>query len=66
MTAGDLVFQGAGGEFLAFDARTGRQLFRSAVSTVTGSPLTYEVNGKQYVAAATGSTLVAFSLPPAP
>lgn len=66
VTAGDLVFQGAGGEFLAFDARTGRQLFRSPVSTVTGSPLTYEVDGKQYVATATGSTLVTFSLPPAP
>ena len=65
VTAGDLVFQGAGGELLAFDARTGLRLFEAAVGTVTGSPLTYEVNGTQYVAAATGSTLVAFSLPPA-
>lgn len=67
VTAGDVVFQASGGEFYAFDARTGRELFTTSAgqanAAFTGSPMTYQINGKQYVAQAAGSTLLAFSLP---
>ncbi|HEY8571608.1 PQQ-dependent dehydrogenase, methanol/ethanol family [Phenylobacterium sp.] len=55
-TAGGLVFVGApDGEFIALDARTGRQLwsFRTG-SGIHSNPVTYSVGGKQYVAVPTG------------
>ena len=73
VTGGDLVFHGAGGagDFHAFDARTGEQLFRylgdgSAEDQrggIVATPMTYRVNGKQYVAVVTGTTVLAFALP---
>ena len=64
-TAGDLVFQGAGsGGFYALDARDGRVLFRyQDKSGVRASPLTYVVNGRQFVAVAVTNKVVAFTLP---
>jgi len=56
VTAGDLVFAGEPtGELDAFDARTGDLLwqFRTG-SGIHASPITYSVNGVQYVAVATG------------
>jgi alcohol dehydrogenase (cytochrome c) len=55
-TAGDLVFVGTpGGLFLALDARTGRQLWQFRTGTgIHSNPITYSVNGKQYVAVPTG------------
>jgi len=76
-TAGDLVFTGElTGDLLALDARTGKVLYRFN----TGAPMnaglvSYSINGKQYVAVATGSasgfwratpgpaTIALFSLP---
>ncbi|WP_343591229.1 PQQ-dependent dehydrogenase, methanol/ethanol family [Paracidovorax wautersii] len=55
-TAGNLVFQGtADGRFIAYDARTGRQLWQSPTGTgVIAAPSTYMVDGKQYVSIAAG------------
>jgi alcohol dehydrogenase (cytochrome c) len=55
-TAGGLVFAGEStGEFDALDARTGRLLWQfNTGSGIHGSPISYSVNGKQYVAVATG------------
>lgn len=51
-TAGGLVFQGTlDGHFRAYDARTGTQLWEydNQASTM-GGPITYSVDGEQYVA----------------
>ena len=63
-TAGDLVFQGTeDGGFYAFEAATGEQLFHyDAGRTIRSSPLTYEVNGRQYVAVIASDTVLAFAL----
>ncbi|MBM5812717.1 MAG: PQQ-dependent dehydrogenase, methanol/ethanol family [Gammaproteobacteria bacterium] len=55
-TAGGLVFQGRGtGEFVALDADTGRQLHSVDVGTsMMAAPMTYTVNGVQYVAIMAG------------
>jgi len=55
-TAGGLVFAGEPtGEFDAFDARTGELLWQFQTgSGIHGSPITYSVNGKQYVAVPSG------------
>ena len=55
-TAGGLVFTGElTGDFLALDAETGRKLYRFYTgSGILGGVVTYAVNGKQYVAAASG------------
>jgi alcohol dehydrogenase (cytochrome c) len=55
-TAGGLIFVGTPtGEFIALDARNGRQLwqFRTG-SGIHSSPITYSVGGTQYVAVPTG------------
>jgi alcohol dehydrogenase (cytochrome c)/quinohemoprotein ethanol dehydrogenase len=56
-TSGGLVFQGTGsGEFTALDARTGQALWSSPTQTgVMAAPVSYEVDGKQYVAIMVGS-----------
>ncbi len=56
VTAGGLVFAGAPtGELLAFDARSGRLLWRYQTgSGIHGNPVTYSVNGTQYVAVPSG------------
>jgi quinohemoprotein ethanol dehydrogenase len=56
VTAGDLVFQGtADARFRAYDARTGRLLWESPVgSGVIAAPMTYELDGRQYVSIAVG------------
>ena len=51
-TASDLLFVGqTDGYFLALDARTGKELWRFQTGTaIAGAPITYMVNGEQYVA----------------
>jgi len=65
VTAGDVVFQGTGvREFYAFDARTGKQLFKyDAPRPIRASPLTYEVDGRQYVTVVATNTVLTFRLP---
>ncbi|HYF38090.1 MAG TPA: PQQ-dependent dehydrogenase, methanol/ethanol family [Gemmatimonadales bacterium] len=55
-TAGGLVITGAPtGELLAFDARDGRLLWRYQTgSGIHGNPITYSVNGTQYIAVPSG------------
>ncbi|MGH3252687.1 MAG: PQQ-dependent dehydrogenase, methanol/ethanol family [Trebonia sp.] len=55
-TAGDLVFAGEPtGEFHALDARTGEHLWRFQTgSGHHSSPISYSVNGRQYIAAPVG------------
>ncbi len=55
-TRGGLVFTGDEmGHFLAFDAKTGKELWRFQTgSGVNASPITYELDGVQYVAILSG------------
>jgi alcohol dehydrogenase (cytochrome c) len=55
-TGGDLIFAGEPtGEFDAFHARTGELLWQFQTGNgIHGSPMTYSVAGKQYVAVPTG------------
>ena len=55
-TAGNLVFQGGiSGEFAAYDARDGKKLWSVNVgSGISAPPITYEVDGKQYVSLLVG------------
>jgi alcohol dehydrogenase (cytochrome c) len=64
-TASDLVFSGGKeGYFFALDARSGTLLWKAALGgQVNSGPMSYSVNGKQYVTVAAGSSLFAFALP---
>jgi quinohemoprotein ethanol dehydrogenase len=55
-TAGNLVFQGAGDGWLtAYDARSGARLWRfQAGMGIIGAPISYELNGRQYVSVLAG------------
>jgi PQQ-dependent dehydrogenase (methanol/ethanol family) len=55
-TAGNLVFMGEGnGWFNAFNAKTGERLWRFNLGAgVNAPPITYQVNGEQYIAVAAG------------
>jgi quinohemoprotein ethanol dehydrogenase len=55
-TAGNLVFQGtADGRFMAFNATTGDKVWESATGTgVVAGPVTYVVDGRQFVSVAVG------------
>ena len=64
-TAGDIVFQGTeDGGFYGFHAGTGEQLFHyMAPRPVQSSPMTYEVNGTQYVTVISTGSVLTFALP---
>jgi alcohol dehydrogenase (cytochrome c) len=55
-TAGDIIFTAdIEGNFLAFDAKSGEQLYSFNTGSGTrGSPITYAVKGRQYVAVPSG------------
>jgi alcohol dehydrogenase (cytochrome c)/quinohemoprotein ethanol dehydrogenase len=55
-TAGGLVFQGsAAGNFAAFDTASGRQLWTFPAQTgIVAAPVTYTIDGQQYVAVMAG------------
>ncbi len=63
-TGGGLVFHGeVGGDFAAVDARTGRTLYRFHTNdSWRATPMTYMVDGRQYVAGMDGQVLWAFAL----
>ena len=63
-TATDLVFAGGReGYFFALDARTGTLLWKSMVGgQVASGPMSYAVNGRQYVAVSAGNNLFVYSL----
>jgi PQQ-dependent dehydrogenase (methanol/ethanol family) len=56
-TAGGLVFQSAAdGWFTAYDAAAGKRLWRfDAQATAQGGPISYEIDGIQYIAIAAGN-----------
>jgi len=60
-TGGGLIFGGdVTGRFMAFDERNGKILWETNLgSPVSGYPVAFAVNGKQYVAVSTGPSLVA-------
>ncbi len=64
-TAGGLVFLCEdSGAFAALDAKTGKPLWHFHTNeSWHASPMTYMVNGRQYVAVAAGTNIVAFALP---
>ena len=65
VTAGNLVFQGVeDGGFYALDAETGQELFQfQAPRPIRASPITYMVDGKQYVTVVATNTVVTLALP---
>ena len=56
-TAGGLVFQGQmDGKFIARDAKTGKALWTfQTESPIVGAPISYRINGRQYVTVLTGA-----------
>jgi alcohol dehydrogenase (cytochrome c) len=64
-TAGELVFTGdAEGNFIALDAASGKVLWHfQCGASVYSSPMSFAVDGKQYIAVAAGSALFTFGLP---
>ena len=63
-TASDLLFSGArSGYFQALDARTGDLLWRVSLGgQIVNGPMTYAVDGRQYVTVIAGSSLSTFAL----
>jgi alcohol dehydrogenase (cytochrome c) len=64
-TASDLLFSGGReGHFFALDARTGELLWKTNLGgTVASGPITFAVDGRQYVAVAGEGALYVFGLP---
>ncbi len=64
-TAGGLLFHGdPSGYFLAADERDGKTLWRMPLNaTIKTSPMTYSIDGEQFVTLAAGSTIFTFALP---
>src|SRR5579871_125980 len=64
-TAGGVVFAASReGLFLALDAKTGKALWRfGAGADIPSSPMSYAVDGKQYVAVSSAGVLYSFALP---
>ena len=61
---GTEIFREANGHFDAFDAKTGAPLWSFQTGANVGAPpVTYSVNGRQYVAVATGAAAVADGQP---
>ena len=63
-TAGGLLFYGDGsGAFVAADATNGTRLWQfNANQRWKAGPMTYMVDGHQYIGVAAGSTILAFGL----
>jgi alcohol dehydrogenase (cytochrome c) len=63
-TAGNLVFTGDGSNnFVALNAATGDPLWHANLAApVTNGPITYELDGTQYVVVAAGDTLWSFAM----
>ena len=63
-TAGKLLFSGdPSGNLIAWDPGTGRMLWHFHLpAPVSNGPMTYELDGRQYLVAGAGDTLYAFTL----
>ena len=64
-TGSDVVFGGGrDGQFLALDARDGRVLWQTNLGlSVAAGPMTYMVNGKQYITITAYAAVYTFGLP---
>jgi alcohol dehydrogenase (cytochrome c) len=64
-TAGGLVFTADGqGYLIAFDARTGKVLWKFQTGGwISAPPISYAFEGKQYIAVAAGGSIMTFALP---
>ncbi|MCU1320132.1 MAG: Pyrrolo-quinoline quinone [Edaphobacter sp.] len=67
-TASGLIFYAdPNGAFVAADEKTGKILWHYDTNVgMKGPPMTYAVDGRQYVAVTAGSTLLSFALPAQP
>ena len=65
-TAGELLFgNDGGGNFVAYDARTGTPLWHAGLGINTSNgPETFLLDGRQFVVVGAGDTLYAFALQP--
>ena len=63
-TAGGLIFYGdANGAFIAASAKDGKLLWHfNTGQSFKGGPMTYTVDGKQYIGVAAGKSVLAFAL----
>jgi len=63
-TASNVLFSGGReGYFYALDARTGTLLWKNQLGgQIAMGPMTYSVNGRQYVAVAAGNAMFVFAL----
>ena len=63
-TSTGLVFAGdVKGIFRAFDAKTGKILWEfNTGSGISAAPMTYVIDGKQYLAIAAGNSILSFAL----
>ncbi len=63
-TAGNVLFAGdAQSNFVAFDAAKGVPLWHAGLhASITNGPITYELDGTQYVVVGAGDSLYAFAL----
>ena len=63
-TAGDVIFSGGvDGYFFALDAETGEELWHISLGAlVQAAPITYAVDGQQYVTIAVGNVIYTFGL----
>lgn len=64
-TSGNLIFAGdEDGYLMAFDARNGKLLWKlNTGSRLVSAPITYMIDGRQYVTMPSGSALLTFALP---
>ena len=63
-TATDLLFTGGRkGHFYALDAKTGAELWKASLGgQIANGPITYAIDGKQYVSVISGNSLITFAL----
>lgn len=60
-TAGNVVFAGDGDDFVAFNARSGKELWRTRLGgNIHAAPVTFAVDGVQMVAIPAGNALFVF------
>jgi alcohol dehydrogenase (cytochrome c) len=64
-TGGGVLFASSrDGNLIALDARTGKSLWRYQTgATMSASPMSFAVDGRQYVAVASGDAIYCFALP---
>ena len=64
-TAGKLLFTGdPSSNFIAFDPESGKILWHAKLdSPISNGPMTYELDGRQFVVVGAGDSLYAFTLP---